>query len=138
VIGSSDIKSFRDLRVWQVSMDAADLALAACEEGPLSKKYRLAGQLEAAAASIPANIAEGHAGGSTNVYLRHLYIARGSLAETMTFLELFARRKYVTAAMVDGINELLESTGKLLNALIGSLERKVYKGRKPQAQSPMP
>jgi four helix bundle protein len=128
---SGDIRSYRDLRVWQVSMDAAELALAACDEGPLSKKFRLAGQLESAAASIPANIAEGHAGGTTNVYLRHLYIARGSLAETMTFLELFSRRNYIAAAALSSINELLESTGKLLNALIRSLERKPYKGRKP-------
>lgn len=125
-----EIKSYRDLRVWKAGMDAAELVLAACDEKPISKRYRLAGQLEAAAASVPANIAEGHAGGSTKVYLKHLYIARGSLAETETFLDLVARRNYVSSSRAMEIAKHLETTGKMLNRLINVIERKPEKGRK--------
>jgi four helix bundle protein len=136
--GDGNINSFRDLRVWQSGMDAAELVLAACDEGPLSKKYRLAGQLEAAAASVPANIAEGHASGSTKVYLKHLYIARGSMAETLTFLELVARRRYIARPRMAEISDVMTATAKMLNSLIGALERKPTKGRKKTPQTPGP
>lgn len=138
---NSKIKSFRDLRVWQAAMDAAELVLEACDEEPIARKVRLAGQIEAASASVPANIAEGHAGGSTKTYLKHLYIARGSLAETLTFLELFARRKYISRPRVKAVWNSLQDTGKLLNALITAIARKSTKGRKasrPVPPSPRP
>ncbi len=126
------INSYRDLRVWQQSMDAAVTVLAACDEEPLSRKYRLAGQLEACAASIPANIAEGHASGSTKNYLKHLYIARGSLAESQTFVELFGRRGYLATPRVRSMMTSFDSIGRMLNALINSLAKKKAQGRKPQ------
>lgn len=136
----NDISSFRDLRVWQAAMDVAEQILAACEEEPISQRFRLAGQLEAAAASVPANIAERHASGSTKNYIKHLYIARGSLAETLTFLELFGRRKYIARQRADLLLAALEPVARMLNALINSLSSKKLKGRKssPQAPSPKP
>lgn len=130
--GSDSINSFRDLRVWQAAIDVAESILTACDEEPISKKFRLAGQLESASSSIPANIAEGHASGSTNIYLKHLYIARGSLAETLTFLELFGRRKYIAKKLASSLMSALEPTARMLNALINSLEKKEVKGRKPK------
>ena len=134
----NDIRSFRDLRVWQTAMDVAEQILAACEEEPISQRFRLAGQLEAAAASVPANIAEGQASGSTKNYIKHLYIARGSLAETLTFLELFGRRKYIARQRADLLLVTLEPVARMLNALINSLDRKKDKGRKPSPPSPKP
>ena len=133
-MGNDDerITSFKDLRVWQASMKAAAEVLNACDEEPIAKKFRLAGQLEAASTSIPANIAEGHASGSTRNYLKHLYIARGSLAETLTFLELFGREKYIAGQRAGAIAESFKPVGKMLNALINSLEAKHEKGRKPR------
>ncbi|MBZ0137542.1 MAG: four helix bundle protein [Planctomycetes bacterium] len=128
--GNYEINSFRDLRVWQAAMDVADEILAACDEEPISKNFRLAGQLEASSTSIPANIAEGHASGSTRNYLKHLYIARGSLAETITFLELFGRRNYIAKKRANSLMSSLEPAARMLNALINSLEKKEVKGRK--------
>lgn len=129
---TSAISSFRDLRVWQAAIDIAEAALAACDEEPISKKFRLAGQLESASTSIPANIAEGHASGSTRNYLKHLYIARGSLAETLTFLELFGRRELIASKRANSLASAIEPVAKMLNALIRSLESKEDKGRKPR------
>jgi four helix bundle protein len=75
-----------------------------------------------AAASIAANIAEGHDGGSRKVYLKHLYIARGSSAETLTFLRIIRRRRYVNDDQLVAIGGLMVEVRKMLNALINRLE----------------
>lgn len=128
------IESFRDLKVWQRGMEAADLILEVCETDPLHRKLRFASQFDAAAVSIPSNIAEGHAGGSTKVYIKHLFITRGSIAECLTLLELAARRKYLSRPRIKSIWKVLNETGRLLNALINALERRV-KGKKTRAGS---
>lgn len=112
-------------------MDAAEAILQVCDTEPLSKKLRFAGQFEASAISVPANIAEGHAGGSTKTYVKHLHISRGSLAETLTYLELAARRGYITRPQVKAIWNKLQHTGLLLNALLTVLKRKLAISKHP-------
>ncbi len=118
---SDEIESFRDLVTWQVAMDAAEKILELTECQPLSRKFWLASQVGDACTSIAANIAEGHGGISRRMYLMHLYIARGSLSETLTFVELIQRRRYAPAEKLEEANKLLHRTSKLLNGLIKSL-----------------
>jgi four helix bundle protein len=122
---ADEIKSYRDLRVWNRAMDAADMVLNMTEVGPLSRKFRLASQIEASAASVPANIAEGKELATLRQYLKHLYYARGSLAETLTYLELFRRRRYVPDDAGSRLWEIYQEVGRMLNALIASLERRL-------------
>ena len=117
-----EIKGYRDLKVWQKSMHAADLVMDLIETGPLAKKYRLAGQWEASATSVPANISEGHELGSRKQYLKHLYYSRGSLAETLTSLELFERRKLVDTERARELWGMLIEVRKMLYKLISRLE----------------
>ena len=117
------IRSFEDLIVWQKSVDVADAVLELADSEPLSRRFWLCNQLGAAAASIAANIAEGHDGGSRRVYLKHLYIARGSSAEVLTFLRIVGRRKYADPARPDAIRGLLVEVRKMLNALINRLSQ---------------
>jgi four helix bundle protein len=119
---NGEIKSYRDLKVWQKSMDAADLVMDLIDAGPLSKKYRLAGQWEASSASVPANISEGHELGTRKQYLAHLYHARGSLAETLTYLELFERRKLIETERARALWGMLIEVRKMLYKLISRLE----------------
>jgi four helix bundle protein len=119
------IKSYRDLRVWQLAMEAAGSALEMTEREPLASKFRLAGQFAASAASVPANISEGNQLSSLPQYLKHLYYARGSLAETRTFLELFQNRGYVNSDAADQLSEMYDGLGRMLNALISSLEKRL-------------
>jgi four helix bundle protein len=138
--GSADIESFRDLIAWQVAMDAAERTLALTEQEPLSKKYWLAAQIGDACTSIAANIAEGHGGISRRMYLKHLYIARGSLSETLTFLELVRRRRYAPPDELQNIRNLLHRTSKLLNGLIKSLREGPNEpgGNRPQPETQNP
>lgn len=139
---SERIDSFRDLKVWQSAMDAAESILELTDSGPIARKLRFAGQFEAAAISVPANIAEGHSGATTKVYINHLYIARGSLAETLTYLELAARRKYIPRATVKSLWNLLQTVARMLNGLLNALERKPKKkdtsGSVRRLRSPKP
>ncbi len=80
----SSVKSFRDLVVWQKSMRLAAEAYRLGALMPKVEQFRLTNQLLRAAASIPANIAEGHARGTRKDYAHFVTIARGSLAETET------------------------------------------------------
>ena len=118
-----EIQSYRDLRVWQRAMDAAELVMGLIDDGPLAKRYRLAAQLEASSASIPANISEGHELATRKQYLAHLYYARGSLAETLTFLELFERRKLIDTDRAREAWGVLIEVRKMLYKLTSRLEQ---------------
>jgi four helix bundle protein len=126
-----EIRSYRDLIVWQRAMEAADLVLEMVESGPLANKYRLAGQIEAASASIPANIAEGHELATLPQYLKHLYYARGSLAESRTFLEMFQKRRYFKDEDARRLWGLYVEVSKMLNTLIARLEGGLGGGTNP-------
>lgn len=119
--GPDRIESFEDLVVWQKAVVVADLVLEMTEAETLSRRYWLCNQIGDAAASISANIAEGHDGGSRKVYVKHLYIARGSSAETLTFLRIIEKRNYATPEKVRAIRELLVEVRRMLNALINRL-----------------
>ena len=92
------IESHRDLIVWQKSMDMVVNIYQLASAFPNTEIYRLTSQITRAAASVPANIAEGHARGTTkNDFAHFLSIAKGSLMETETFLMLAVRLNYLTS-----------------------------------------
>jgi four helix bundle protein len=75
------IESHRDLIVWQKSMDLVVQVYPLTGALPPSEIYRLVAQTTRAAASVPANIAEGHAPSSRRDFANLLAIAKGSLME---------------------------------------------------------
>src|SRR3972149_3113769 len=89
-----DGKNFRDLKVWQVGMQLAEEVYRLSQQFPKHETYGLSSQIQRAPVSVPANIAEGHAIGSTKDFARFLGIAQGSLAELETHLMLAERIKY--------------------------------------------
>jgi len=126
------IESFEDLIVWQKAVDVADQILDLTETGPIAKKYWLCNQFGDAASSISANIAEGHDGGSRRVFLKHLYIARGSSAETLTFLRIIERRNYADAPRIRAIRSLIVEVRKMLNALINRIAQQPSERNNPR------
>ena len=92
------IKSFRDLRVWQAGIELVRIVYELTSRFPRSETYGLASQMRRAAVSIPSNIAEGHARESTKEYLQHLSIAQASLAELETQLEIARQLNYISEA----------------------------------------
>ena len=88
---------FKDLKVWQKSILFADEILKTVENlNSSTRHYRLIEQIEAACVSIPSNIAEGKGRESKKEYIRFLYIARGSLYETISLLNVFSKRSWIS------------------------------------------
>ncbi len=87
------IKSYRDLEVWNVAMDLAASCYTLTRLFPKDELYGMTSQIRRAAASIPANIAEGHGREHTKEFLNHLSVARGSLMELETHLPAFAESR---------------------------------------------
>lgn len=117
-----EIRSYRDLKVWQLAMDLAELCYRTTRRFPKDELYGMTSQIRRAAASVPANIAEGHGRNSRGEYIQFLRVAQGSLKELETHL-LLAQRVGLSDenAVVPTLNKS-ETLGKMLRALIRSLE----------------
>ncbi|HEX6370360.1 MAG TPA: four helix bundle protein [Longimicrobium sp.] len=113
--------SHRDLMVWQKSMDLAVQVYRLTGRFPKSELYRLTSQVTRAAASVPANIAEGNARASRRDYAHFLSIAKGSLNETETFLFLSLRLGYLREHETAPTLFLITEIGKMLTALRAKL-----------------
>ena len=116
---------YEKLLVWQRSLEWADRILTIAENiGTERKHYRLIEQIESSCTSAPMNIAEGKGRYSKREFVHFLYIAGGSLYETMTLLEISSKRQWIPQGeFTDKKNETRE-IAKMLNAFINSVKRK--------------
>jgi four helix bundle protein len=110
-------RSHRELIVWQKSMDLVVQVYRLSDSFPATERYRLTSQLTRAAASVPANIAEGNARGSRRDYAHFLGIAKGSLMETETFLLLAIRLGYVSPSAAAPALDLIVEISKMTTVL---------------------
>jgi four helix bundle protein len=118
------LRSYRDLIVWQKSMALAATCYFKTRDFPRSEIYGMTSQIRRAAASVPANIAERNGRETTGAYINSLRIAQGSLKELETHVLL---ANTVELMNKEASTELLGScddVGKLLRALIRSLQAK--------------
>ena len=118
------MKSYRDLEVWKQAMDMVVAVYGLTGEFPAQEKYGLASQMQRAAVSVPANIAEGYARLHRGDYVHHLSMARGSLAELETHITLAVRLEYVPREKAVEIWNTTQEVGKMLTGLISSLRRR--------------
>jgi four helix bundle protein len=98
-------------------MDLAEIVYQLSAKFPATETYRLCAQVTRAAASVPANIAEGSARGSRRDYSNFLSIAKGSLMETETFLMLAVRLRYISQTEAATAFDLLTEISKMLTSL---------------------
>ena len=119
------INSFRDLTVWQVSMNLADVCFDIVEAIPHPYRFTFANQLLPAGISIPSNIAEGSRR-PTRAYLNHLSYSLGSHGEIDTLFELIQRRKLVPDPLLRKGTVLVDPIGKMLHGLAESLEARLH------------
>jgi four helix bundle protein len=114
--------AYKDLIVWQKSIEFASKVIDLAENLETTRKqYRLIEQLESVVTSIPMNIAEGKGRYSKKEFSHFLMIARGSLYETLTLLEIFKFRSWIT---VDDYNNLENQANEIaikINAFYKSL-----------------
>ena len=118
------MRSYRDLEVWQVAMDLAVEFYGVTKGLPASERSGLTGQMNRAAASIPANIAEGHGRQYEQEFVRFLSVAYGSLAELETHVELGRRLGFVTPEQEARLLDLAGQVGRMLNGLMKALRKR--------------
>lgn len=115
------VQTYRDLEVWQRSMDLVVEFYRLSKLLPREEQFGLTSQMQRAAVAIPANIAEGHGRLHRGDHVHHLSIARGSLTELETHLQIAVRLEYLQREQGLESWRLLQEVGRLLNGLIRSL-----------------
>ncbi|MCB9284550.1 MAG: four helix bundle protein [Lewinellaceae bacterium] len=122
--GSDNQWKFEELDAWRNAHQFVLSLYKFTGSFPKEERFALVDQMRRAAVSIPANIAEGTGKKSVKEILRFFYISRGSLEESKYHLLLARDLKYLSLKEFDELKEKINTTGRLLNALITSLERK--------------
>ena len=118
------IKNYRDLDVWQKSMDLVVSCYNVSKNFPKHELYGLSSQLQRAAVSVPANIAEGRQRQHGKEFRQFLSIAQGSLAELETHLEIAVRLGYTETKHTSRINEQTQRISRMLHGLKTALAEK--------------
>jgi len=133
------LKTYRQLDVWKVSMDLVEEVYIATASWPAKEQYGLTSQIRRAAVSVPANIAEGYARTHRGDYLRHLSIARGSVAEVETHLLVAERVKFADAESLKSCWELCQRVASMLSAQVRSLKSApIIEVPLPETRDPKP
>jgi four helix bundle protein len=127
MIPSSEVRSFRDLTVWQEAMDLAVKVHKLAELLPEKHQYEIGRQLRRASTSIPSNVAEGFNRHSRKAYRAHVAIALGSAAELETVLELALRLSLLAKDVVDELIDHGSTVARLAQGLWRSLRSKSRK-----------
>ena len=117
-----EIRSHRDLIVWQKAMDLVTAVYRSTEDFPKTELYGLTSQIRRSAASIPANIAEGQGRRLAGEFMQFLANARGSLLELDTHLEIALRLGMLSKESHSTTMEQLIEVRKLLNGLMRSIK----------------
>jgi four helix bundle protein len=120
----SVVTDYRDLHVWNEAMNLAGDIYCETRTFPREELFGMASQLRRAAASVPANIAEGFGREQTRSFIQFLRVAQGSLKELETHVLLSERVGLFSADVSLLLIERCGTVGKLLRALIRSLSRK--------------
>lgn len=107
---------YKKLIVWQKAMELVRLVYRLSKVFPADERYALTDQLRRAAVSIPSNIAEGCGRTSRKDYAHFLSIARGSLYETMTQLQIAQDLGYIEIS--EDLKVLSDDVGKILTTLM--------------------
>ena len=115
------IRSYRDLIVWQRAKQLGLASQKLCDVLPKHVQHWLADQILRACFSITGNIAEGRGRLSKAENVKHLLIARGSLEELESHVELACEFRYVNRDATTRFRELTAEVGRMLNAQIRAL-----------------
>ena len=121
-MNKSPIVSFRDLEVWQRSMDLVDMLFESSRQIPRSE-FDIRRQMRRAVVSIPSNLAEGYRRKKkTSAYQNHISIAMGSNGELETQVIICQRNNFITKNNCEELLALIDRVGAMLYRLHESLD----------------
>lgn len=128
------VHDYRDLIVWQKSVDLTQHIYAIVERFPPAERYGLSSQMTRAATSVASNIAEGNAFLYRAQYIRYLGVARGSLFELGTQIEIATRLTYISPPDASSIFAEIDSISRMLQRL----QQRLRESRMPSRSHPRP
>jgi len=117
------IKSFKDLLVWQKSIELCTQVYKITKEYPKDEIYGIVSQIRRSCVAIPSNIAEGQTRGHRQEYIQFLRISFASGAELETQLLISQNVGYISKIDFVKVNDLLQEILRMLNKLIEVLSR---------------
>jgi four helix bundle protein len=115
------IRSYKDLLIWQKSMDLVEMIYGITVRLPSQEQWGLTSQMRRAAISVPSNIAEGYGRQATGEYRHHLTFARGSLLELETQILLCQRLGYFKKDETNTLLDEVQTISKMLSSLISKI-----------------
>jgi len=119
------IRSYRDLEVWRAGVELTVAVYQLTKSLPADERFGLVSQMQRAATSIPANIAEGHGRESTQDFVRFLRIAQGSLKELETHVTVAHRLGFVSDQDIGPVLDETDRIGRMVRGLIRSLQERL-------------
>ena len=119
------IQSYKELEVWGLAMDLAEECYQVTKGYPKEELFGMTSQIRRAAASIPANIAEGQGREHTKEFLHHLSVARGSLMERETHRMLSQRVGLLDQAKATPLLAQTERISRMVTGLRKALEKRL-------------
>ncbi|MGN0456071.1 MAG: four helix bundle protein [Acutalibacteraceae bacterium] len=111
-------QSYKELIVWQKSMDLVDEVYRLIKKLPREELYALSDQMRRSAISIPSNIAEGHSRHSAKEFRHFLSISKGSASELETQLLICIRQKYLSEPQTHTALGLCDEISRILAKII--------------------
>jgi four helix bundle protein len=121
---------FEDLTCWQQARHLTKIIYHAANNSTFKKDLRLSGQIQAAASSVMANIAEGFIRRSDREFIQFLFIAMSSAAEVQSHLYIALDQGYIERKQFDEIYEQASKTAMIISGLIKYLRSKSTKPTK--------
>jgi four helix bundle protein len=111
-------RAHKGLRVWKESMQLVKMIYEVTSSLPDDERFGLISQMRRASVSIPSNIAEGSARQTKKESIQFYSIARGSLSELDTQVELCDTLGLLSQSSIKKVSDQIETVGALLNGLI--------------------
>ena len=115
------IKRYKDLLVWQKSMNLVTLVYEKSRSFPKEDAYGLTSQIRRCAVSVPSNIAEGYGRRTSGDYIRFLRMASGSLYELQTQMEIAKNLCYLPESEFQKMEANSIELEKMLSSMISKL-----------------
>jgi four helix bundle protein len=129
------VESYRDLNVWRQGLELAKECYVITPAFPREELFGLTSQIRRAAASIPANIAEGYGRENTGEYIQFLRVAQGSLKELETHLILSEAVQIACSDAIGPVLQRADGVGRMLRALIRALQDKRARDKSQAGES---
>jgi four helix bundle protein len=115
------IRSYRDLVVWQKSVELVTAVYKVTSDFPRQEVFGLTSQMRRCAVSVPSNIAEGQGRATKGEFIQFLSHARGSLFELETQLCIASKLGYLAADQTQDLELKAQEVARILNGLLTSL-----------------